>query len=442
MGLESLTFLFLFLPASMLVYYLCPNRAKNAALAGISLAFWALADFWAMVLLVASVLIDYGLAVWIVRAGGNLRQRRLPMLLSVVKNLGLMALFGALAQLGYLTAPLGLTVCSMTSLGYLIDIYRGDAPLERDLSRFLVFSAFFGKLWAGPVISYGYLQPYLEHKELSLSGIGRGMTLFVLGLAKKVILSGGSWELCTQVQQLPAEETSVLSVWLLVISFTFGVYFSISGFCDMARGLAKIFAMDLPENFHYPFQSRTVTDFFHRFNITVNRFFEEYVFLYLGGAQNGVAATILNTLVTAMLMGLWFGIRLNYLAWGVYIACFMLLERYWLEKYLSRIPPIFDRVYTFAVVILSFAIFAAPTLGQGFGYLKVMFGLCDLPLTTARVLYLIRTNYLLLLLCFFSCTSLVSLVDRWLEQRFPSASHGIAVGCSALLAVVTVAFIL
>ena len=442
MVLESLTFLFLFLPASMLVYYLCPNRAKNAALTGISLAFWALADWWAMVLLVTSVLVDYALAVGIVRGGGDLRRRKLLMLLCVGKNLGLLALFGSLAQLGYLASPLGLTVCTMTSLGYLIDIYRGDAPLERDLSRFLLLCVFFGKLWAGPVISYGYLQPYLEHKELSLSGIGRGMSLFVLGLGKKVILAGGSLSLCSQVQQLPAEETSVLSVWLLVISFTFSLYFSISGFCDMARGLAKIFALELPENFYYPFQSRTVTDFFHRFNITVNRFFEEYVFLYLGGAQNGVAATILNTLVTAMLMGLWFGIRLNYLAWGVYIACFMLLERYWLEKYLSRIPPIFDRIYTFAVVILSFAIFAAPTLPQGFGYLKVMFGLCDLPMATARVLYLIRTNYLLLLLCFFSCTSLVSLGWEWLEQRFPSASHGMAVGCSALLAVVTVAFIL
>ncbi|MBQ8598743.1 MAG: hypothetical protein IJ411_01305 [Oscillospiraceae bacterium] len=212
---------------------------------------------------------------------------------------------------------------------------------------------------------------------------------------------------------------SIVSVWLSVLSFTFDLYFTLSGYCDIARGLAQIFSMRLPESYHFPFQSRTVSDFFNRFNITVTQFTNRYVYVILGGDTNGTISTMLNTLLTAMLLGLWFGIRLNYVVWGCWFAVLMLLERWFLMKILVHIPVLFTRIYTFVLVLLSFTIFASDSLSQAWFFMKTMFGFGNRQWLDAYASYVLSGNIPLLLCCLFFMTSIGSLLLRELRKRYP-----------------------
>ena len=221
------------------------------------------------------------------------------------------------------------------------------------------------------------------------------------------------------IEQLPDASQTVLSTWVLIIVSTFSLYYTLTGYCDMARGLANLLGMDFPENFHYPFQSRTVSDFFNRFNITVTKFINRYVYIFLGADTNGVLSTIVKTLLTTMLMGVWFGLRLNYLVWGVYFAAFILLERYFLMRFLVRMPPIVDRIYTFVVVMFSFTIFSGGTLRMTGYYIRSMFGLNGLPFWNSDIYYILTTNYLVILLSFFFATSLTGLLGKTVRSRWP-----------------------
>ena len=245
------------------------------------------------------------------------------------------------------------------------------------------------------------------------------MRLYIGGFAKLVILAQGNLAVKQSIEQMENATGTVLSVWILIITTTFGLYYTLTGYCDMARGLGCFFGLRFPENFHSPFQSRTVSYFFNRFNITVTQFINRYVYVFLGGDSNGVLSTIVNTLLTTMLMGLWFGIRLNTLVWGIYFAAFILLERYFLMRFLEKMPPIVDRIYTFIVVMFSFTIFSGSSLRVTAYYIKSMFGLNHLPFANSAVSYILTTNYLLLLCSFFCATSLSSLVGKFVHNKLP-----------------------
>lgn len=441
MTFTSLTFLLLFLPAGVLLYRICPPRGRLAVLAGVSLAFYALGDWGSLGLLLASLLFDYLLCALIVRAKGDLGQRRLLLGACVGKNLLLILLFGISLQLSGERMPLGLLVYTTTSLGYVIDVYRGDERFERNPLGFVVLCAFFGKLYAGPIVQYADLRENLGRRP-TLEQLGSGLMLFVSGLAKHVILVGGLTKVYSLTSAIPEGQASVLSCWVLILSYTFSLYYSLSGYSDMAQGLARMFGLELPANFLYPFQCRTVSDFFNRFNITVTQYIQRYVYLFLGGDTHGRLSTVVNTLLTTMLMGLWFGIRLNLLVWGVYFACFMLLERLWLLRYLERLPPVVDRCYTFLVSVLSFTIFAGSSLGQTGRYLRWMFGLGGLPAANSQITYILSSNYLAIALSFFFATSLTQMGERLVRSRSPVAADVLSVGCNLGLLLLSVAFML
>lgn len=442
LGLDTLTFLFLFLPASMLVFYLCPSKYKNASLAVMSLLFYASNDWKNLPILLLSLLFDYLVCSKLVRFGSNQKGRRTIFWSSILKNILLMVLAMAMMELGWITMPLGLLVYTVTSMGYVIDVYNGDERFDGKIMDYLLFTCFFAKLYAGPIVQYSQLREQWENRDLSLERINTGMKLSVSGLAKIVILAGGNIQIQTAIQEITPGEESVLSVWFLIITSTFALYYTLTGYCDMARGLGNLFGMQLPENFHYPFQSRTVSDFFNRFNITVTQFINRYVYVFLGGDTNGVLSTTVNTLLTTMLMGLWFGIRLNYLVWGIYFAGFILLEKCFLMKYLQKIPPIFDRMYTFVVVMFSFTIFSGDSLKTTGYFLKSMFGLNSLPIFNNAILYILSANYLVILLSFFFATSLVSLIGKMIRNK---VSHITEIGGTILylgVFVATVSFMI
>lgn len=419
MAFTTITFIFAFLPLSILLFYAAPHKLKTAALLVISLLFYTMMDPTNLVLMLLSITYDYLMAFLILKAKKDVSMRKLPMIACVVKNLALIIVFGLQKELYGTAVPVGLMVYSLTSMGYVIDVYRGDEPFEKNWFNFALFCTFFGKIIAGPIVQYGDMRQDIVQRKPSLSGISNGLVLLVSGLAKQIILSGNARDMYKMLLEIPQESLSIVSVWLIVLSFTFDLYFTLSGYCDMARGLAQIFSMRLPESYHYPFQSRTVSDFFNRFNITVTQFTNRYVYVILGGDTNGTISTMLNTLLTAMLLGLWFGIRLNYVVWGCWFAVLMLLERWFLMKILVHIPVLFTRIYTFVLVLLSFTIFASDSLSQAWFYMKTMFGFGNRQWLDAYASYVLSGNIPLLLCCLFFMTSIGSLLLRELRKRYP-----------------------
>ena len=417
--LDTLSFPFLFLPAVLLCFTLAPQRCKNAVLVAASLIFYALGDLRFLPLMLCSLLLDYGVCAKLVRSTVQMKGRRLFFWGSIIKNILLMVVSMAGSQLGWFPMPLGLMVYTVTSMGYVIDVYNGDEYFDGSLIDFLLFTTFFGKLQAGPIVQYTELKEQWQHRELGLQRVRTGVKFYVGGLAKLVILAQGNAAVQQAIEQLPDASQTVLSTWVFIIVSTFSLYYTLTGYCDMARGLANLLGMDFPENFHYPFQSRTVSDFFNRFNITVTKFINRYVYIFLGADTNGVLSTIVNTLLTTMLMGVWFGLRLNYLVWGVYFAAFILLERYFLMRFLVRMPPIVDRIYTFVVVMFSFTIFSGGTLRMTGYYIRSMFGLNGLPFWNSDIYYILTTNYLVILLSFFFATSLTGLLGKTVRSRWP-----------------------
>ena len=441
MGLDTLSFSFLFLPALFLLFSALPEKYRNVLLAAASLLFYALADYKHLPLMFCSVLFDYLVCAKMVRSSGEMKGRKILFWTSVVKNIGLILIMMTLMELYKISLPLGLLVYTTTSMGYVIDVYNGDEQFDGSFVNYLVFSSFFAKLYAGPIVRYSDLKNQWENRDLSAKRIWQACRLYLGGLGKIVLLARGNIEIQTAIQQIPQQDTSVLSVWLLIITSTFALYYTLTGYGDMARGLGNFFGMDFPENFHHPFQSRTVSDFFNRFNITVTQFINRYVYVFLGADTNGVLPTAVNTLLTTMLMGLWFGIRLNYLVWGIYFTGFILLEKYFLMKYLKKIPPIFDRIYTFIVVMFSFTIFSGRSLSVTGDYIAGMFGMSGLPLYNNYISYILSSNYLTVILSFFFATGLTGMMEQFIRSKLPWLFHVLDAAMYAGIFIASVAFL-
>ena len=434
MPLDSLSFVFIFLPLSLAAYYACPRKRRPAVVLGISLVFYALLEGGGLLLMAASLLADYAVSRLMARFGPRDNRSRQLLALVVAKSLLFMLGSTALRQIYGVHRPLGIYLYTLSSLGYLIDLYRGDVEFEPSLVNFGVLCCFFGKLNAGPLVDAGELLPQLRESKASLEDLGEGMMLFIQGLAKKVILADGVAAVYQDLRVLTGQELSALGAWAMVFSAMFTLYFHLSSYCDMAKGLGRMFGLRLPDNFYYPIQSRTVSDFFGRFNMTVSRYVRRYVYGSLGSDQNGGLSTSLNVLLTAMIMGLWFGLSINYLMWGVFLGVFIIVETLYGQRIIKAVPPFFLRLYTFAVTLLSFAVFAADTMGQAGEYLLAMFGRGGVPVMDNQVLYLFSTNYLVLILCVLLSTSLFHMIFQFLRRQFPSgAAAAGAVGNLALL---------
>ncbi len=442
MPFTTISFTFVFLPLSLLFYYLAPRVLRTPVLLLISLLFYTLLDPTNLALMLLSISYDYLMAWLILRAKRDISLRKLPMIACVVKNLAMIVVFGLQQSIFHINMPLGLLVYSLTSMGYVIDVYRGDQPFEKNWFRFALFCCFFGKIHVGPLVQYGDMKQQLTEQKLSLPALSSGLPLFLSGLAKQVILAEGAGDMLEKLQSIPAESVTVVSTWLLILGYIFRMYFQLSGYCDMARGLAQLYSFRLPQSYYYPFQSRTVSDFFDRFNSTVTQYTNRYVYIMLGADSGGRLSDVLNTFLTAMLLGLWFGIDMNYLLWGCYFALFILLERYFLLKHLLKLPVIFLRAYTFAAVSLSFTIFHADSLKQAGEWLKIMFGFSGREWINGYASYILSANLPLLVLSFFCLTSLSSILARQFGARFPILSKAGALSWNSFLLLLIVAFIL
>ena len=403
---SGLTFVYGFLPAVLALYFPAPKKLKNGVLLLASLFFYAWGEPRLAWLMLVTIGVFYlcGLAIGRAKSG---KAKKAWLIAAATAGVGLLAVFkyadffigsfnavtGLSIPLLRLTLPIGISFYTFQCVSYAADVYRGDAAPQRDLVSFGCYVALFPQLIAGPIVRYPQVARELETRTHTAQDLTLGLRRFLFGLGKKVLLANQLGELTALYRA--SDEKSVLFCWLYAAAFTLQIYFDFSGYSDMAIGLGRMFGVRFPENFDYPYLSRSVTEFWRRWHMTLGGWFRDYVYIPLGGSRVGRARWFLNVLVVWMLTGLWHGASWNFVLWGLTFAALLLLER--LVPALTRLPGLPARLYVMAAVTLSFVLFDAESLGKAWQNLAGLFGLAGLPGVTAESLYQLRSFAVLLL---------------------------------------------
>ena len=343
-----------------------------------------------IVIMFLSTAIDYthGMLVDRCKRRGNDRGARRAVASSVIFNLALLFFFKywdfvaqnlAAAGIGFipvlgLELPIGISFYTFQTMSYTIDVYRGDTKVQHSILNFGTFVTLFPQLIAGPIIKYKDLGDQIDHRDHTAERFASGVQIFMVGLAKKVLLANNIGMLWDVYKATPVSELTVAGAWLGVLAFSFQIYFDFSGYSDMAIGLGRMLGFEFLKNFDYPYISRSITEFWRRWHISLGTWFREYVYIPLGGNRVGPARLCLNLLIVWGLTGIWHGASWNFLFWGLYFGVLLMLEKVFLRRWLEKLPAAVGHVYTLFLVLVSWAIFAVEDLGQLGGYLSAMFG--------------------------------------------------------------------
>ncbi|MCL1996856.1 MAG: MBOAT family protein [Defluviitaleaceae bacterium] len=383
MVFSSMTFLVLFLPIFMAVYFAVPAKylnVRNFVLLISSLIFYAAGEPVWVVLIIFSSAVDCLLGILIEKHRGK-RIATVMLVISLCASLGLLVLFKySEFLLGIIginitfapALPIGISFYTFQTMSYIIDVYRGRVAAQKSPLKFLTYVSMFPQLVAGPIIAYIDVQHMLSKRESTLAGVSQGVTRFVMGLGKKVIFANHAGAIATQLLDTSAATSSTVGVWLGITMFFFQIYFDFSGYSDMAIGLGKIVGFDFKENFHYPYESKSITDFWRRWHISLGMFFRNYVYIPLGGNRK---RQLLNIMIIWALTGLWHGASFNFILWGLYFGVILVIEKYYLKGILTRIHAAFAHVYVLFVVMFGWLIFYFTDLGQFLAMTGHFFGL-------------------------------------------------------------------
>lgn len=403
MVFSSMIFLCGFLPVLLLLYYACPSKLKNGLLLIGSLFFYSWGEPVYVVIMILSTIFDYcnGRLIEYFRTNGNRKiAMRVVLIVSLVGNLGILSFFkytdfliqsinsitGYNIELLHLALPIGISFYTFQTLSYTIDVYRGLIPAQKNIVSFGMYVALFPQLIAGPIVRYSDVQQQMENRIISYDCCQMGMQRFLIGLGKKVILANQIGALWSQIQELEGGDMSMAIAWLGAIAYTFQIYYDFSGYSDMAIGLGQMLGFNFPENFKYPYESKSITEFWRRWHITLGSWFREYVYIPLGGNQKGLPRQIFNLLIVWFLTGLWHGAGWNFIGWGMYYFVFLLLEKTILLKCLKKIPSILQNLYSMLVVILGWVIFSNEDIKSIGKWIKAMFGV-GVPLVNELAIY-------------------------------------------------------
>lgn len=427
MVFSSVLFLFRFLPVFLICYYVAPGRMKNFILLLGSLFFYAWGEPVYVLLMLFSTVTDYfyGRMIEKYRDTGK---AKIFLALSVLTNLSVLCffkyadfliqtvngLFGTSVPLLNLPLPIGISFYTFQTMSYTIDVYRGEARVQKSLLDFGVFVTMFPQLIAGPIVKYRDVEERLESRPIDICTISNGMKRFCVGLAKKVLIANNVGELWAEISAMNFGEISALTAWIGVFAFAFQIYFDFSGYSDMAIGLGMMLGFCFPENFNYPYISASVTEFWRRWHISLGSWFREYVYIPLGGNRKGLPRQLINIFIVWMLTGIWHGAGWNFLLWGLWFAVFLSLEKLFLGKVLSGLPKWAGILYNSFLVLVGWVLFALETPGQIWSYLKAMTGAGGM--LDSRGLYLGRQYLVLFLLAAVGSTPLLANAVRRLEH--------------------------
>ena len=433
MVFSSLLFLFRFLPLFLALYFAVPKAFRNGILFIGSLIFYGWGEPVYISILLFSTLVDFihGKLVGHFKEKGNLKGARLAVASSAVINLSLLFVFkytdfvirsfneltGSSFPLLGLALPIGISFYTFQTMSYTIDVYRGEAPVQNSLISFGAYVSMFPQLIAGPIVRYQDIAAELNCRKENLEQFSLGIRYFIIGLGKKVLLANQAGALWTEINGILPGERSILMVWLGILAFSFQIYFDFSGYSDMAVGMGHMLGFRFPENFSYPYISKSITEFWRRWHISLGTWFKEYVYIPLGGNRKGSLLQVRNILIVWLLTGIWHGASLNFLMWGVYFEILLLFEKFILKNILKKLPSWIQHTYACLLVIFGWVLFAFEDLHAGLAYLLQMLGRGGLPFSNDRTVFLLLGSLSLLVLSAFGSTPLPArLADRFCKK--------------------------
>ena len=462
MVFSSNVFLFAYLPIVLLLYYISPRKLRNPILLITSLVFYGWGEPVYMLLMIATILLDYICGLLIHHFRQQPMAQKTVLIVGVVLNLASLGFFkyaGFFAQqfnaIGFLpdipvpevTLPIGISFYVFQSMSYIIDVYREDAPVQKDPVSFGTYVTLFPQLIAGPIVRYADVAQQLQHRRENVSDFASGVMLFMVGMSKKMLLANPMGNLCT----LMMADSGTLSAWVGAVAFSLQLYFDFSGYSDMARGLGRMLGFEFLPNFDYPYISRSVTEFWRRWHISLSTWFKEYVYIPLGGNRVKKLRWLFNTLVVWFLTGMWHGASWNFILWGLLYAVCLLIEKF--IPAIGKLPSVLRRFYTLFVVCIGFVLFNADSanvnqlstfnpLNAAWNDLRCMFGFGGLPFVNATTLYYLRSYLVVLVVAIIGATPLMKNTANRLSdsKRFGTATAVLAFVLMAALLLICTAY--
>lgn len=451
MVFSSLIFLFAYLTVTLLLYFIVPKKWRNAVLFTVSLLFYGWGEPAYIVIMLISILAAFLLGFPIAKyRESNRKKARMYMVLSLcsnlvfllffkycnffIENLSLIPFLSFLEPIKGLALPVGISFYTFQIMSYTIDLYRGETDVQRNFVAFGTYVTLFPQLIAGPIVRYRDIDDQLITRVHSVEKCSEGIRRFCAGLAKKVLLADTVFAVAEYFQSLHEIQPTVAGSWMIVICYTFQIYFDFSGYSDMAIGLGKIIGFEFLENFNYPYMAGSITDFWRRWHMSLSTWFKEYVYIPLGGNRKGLWKQYRNIAIVWFLTGFWHGANWNYILWGVYFGVLLMLEKTFLLKALSKIPKVFSHIYALFFVAIGWLIFFFTDTSLGWSVFASMFGGAGAVFTTATVNYDILRNLLLLAICAVGSTPYPKKLYYYLVNRFRPVEYlSPAVTCSSFL---------
>lgn len=414
---SSIPFLFYFLPCVLILYLIAPKCLKNTVLLLSSLVFYAWGEPRYVIWMLLAITLGYIFGLLIERFKEKKRISKLFMILSVASSLAMLGYFkyvdffignfnaitGLSIPLLKIALPIGISFYTFQILSYTVDVYRGDVAAQKNPIDLAAYVALFPQLIAGPIVRYSDVAEQLKSRTHTLEKTVLGARRFMIGLGKKILIANILGELCDTFRA--SDDKSVLFFWLYAVAYSLHIYFDFSGYSDMAIGLGKLFGFDFLENFNYPYISASITEFWRRWHMSLGSWFRDYVYIPLGGNRVSRMRHLFNIFVVWMLTGFWHGAAWNFIVWGLFFAVLLMVEKLWLLKYLKK-SRVLSHIYVVVLIIISFVIFDASSMGQAFSYIGSMFGAGGYPLVSTEFLYYLRSYGVVLILGIIGATPL------------------------------------
>lgn len=435
---SSVTFLYYFLPLLIILYFILKKHRNNLLLV-FSLFFYFYGEPKFILVLLSSIIINYYFSKWIYN---NPTKKRMLLILSLIINLGILFYFKYFnfiiectndilnldINILNISLPLGISFFTFQAISYVVDVYLNKVKPAKNIFEFGTYLSLFPQLVAGPIVRYETIADELKSRKITTEMFASGIKRFIIGLSKKVILANTLGEIVTIFASL--SQKTIISNWLVGISYSLQIYFDFSGYSDMAIGLGLMLGFRFLENFNYPFIASSITDFWRRWHISLSSFFRDYVYIPLGGNRVSKKRWIFNLFVVWFLTGLWHGASYNFILWGLYFFILLILEKLFLNKFIKN--KIFSHIYTIILVIISFVIFRETDISELFITLKSMFGFNNLKWINTETIYYLKNFSVFLIISIVLSTPIVKLIKQKINK--PIIEY---VGCFILLVIVT-----
>ena len=424
MVFTSITFLYYFLPIVLLIYFITPYKYKNGVLLLSSLIFYFYGEPKYILLMIFEVLLAY-FSMLIVSKSNN----KLLYILTIIIHILLLCIFKYLnfftsninsifninLPLSNIILPIGISFYTFQIISYEIDVYKKRVNVQKNLLKLATYIFMFPQLIAGPIVRYSDIEHELDKRKHSFDNFSYGVERFMIGLFKKVLIANTLGELSNIL--ITSTDISILLYWIFAISYMLQIYFDFSGYSDMAIGLGRMFGFHFLENFNYPYMATSITDFWHRWHISLSSWFRDYIYIPLGGNRKGVKKQIRNILIVWLLTGLWHGANYTFIVWGLLFGIMLIIEKFILSKYLKNTPYIIKRVYTLFIVLISFVIFRADNINEAFNIIKGLFGFNTKVFSNSFTIYYFKSYFIILLLGIILSTPLLSNIITRLRKN-------------------------